>query len=79
MQSEPCKKETFSNQQPANLQAEVCSYVLYNDNKYLDKRLIHGHLFNTTCIGEREKSHIGDPNEGKYCSRLSKMYLWLSW
>jgi hypothetical protein len=38
-QSEPSKRETFFNQQPANLQAEVRSYVLYNDNKYLYRRL----------------------------------------
>jgi hypothetical protein len=44
-QSEPSKRETFFNQQPANLQAEVRSYVLYNDNKYLYKRLIRGCLF----------------------------------
>jgi hypothetical protein len=44
-QSEPSKRETFFNQQPANLQAEVRSYVLYNDNKYLYRRLIRGCLF----------------------------------
>jgi hypothetical protein len=33
-QSEPSKSETFFNQQPANLQAKVLSYILYTYNKY---------------------------------------------
>jgi hypothetical protein len=53
-QSETSKRETFFNQQPANLQAEVCSYVLYKYNKYSYKRLIRGCLFTI------DKSYIGD-------------------
>jgi hypothetical protein len=31
--------------QPSNLQIEIHPYVLYNNNKYLDRSLIHGYLF----------------------------------
>jgi hypothetical protein len=44
-QSEPSKRETFFNQQPANLQAEVRSYVPYKYNKYSYKRWIRGCLY----------------------------------
>jgi hypothetical protein len=59
-QSEPNKRETFFNQRPTNLQAEVRSYVLYKYNKYSYKRLISGCLFtiDKSHIGERQIPHI---------------------
>jgi hypothetical protein len=50
-QSEPSKRETFFNQQPSNHQAEVRSYVLYNDNTYLYRRLsLHPSTKHTSVI-----------------------------